>query len=406
MATPGTIELRLADLGRILTGRTPPSEVSAYFGAGCPFVTPSDMREQKYIRETERQLSDDGRTLLARCSVPAGSVMVSCIGWQMGKVALTDRESVTNQQLNTIVPNERVLPDYLYYSLCTRRDELKRLGSVGTRTPIVNKSVFSSLKIQVPSLAAQRRIVDVLSPYDDLIENSERRIRALDEMARSLYQEWFVAFRFPGCDHATRTASSMGPIPKTWRAERFGALVRETRQGVPKGPLPDGPTPLVGLEHIPRRSLALDDWEDVTELGSNKLRFEAGEILFGKIRPYFHKVSIAPFAGVCSADTFVLSSIDPNQSSYVRSVASSDQFVAHASAAANGAKMPRASWDVMAAFPVAVPPPALLSSFARVVEPWLADQQCLVFQIHNLRKTRDLLLPRLLSGQLSGSGAA
>jgi type I restriction enzyme S subunit len=79
----------------------------------------------------------------------------------------------------------------------------------------------------------------------------------------------------------------------------------------------------------------------------------------------------------------------------------SDEFVAHASASANGAKMPRANWNVMMNFRVAVPPPKILASFASLVEPILDDQQALVFQAQNLRRTRDLLLPRLLSGQLS-----
>jgi type I restriction enzyme S subunit len=113
------------------------------------------------------------------------------------------------------------------------------------------------------------------------------------------------------------------------------------RRNVPKGKTSETKA-YVGLEHIPRRSLALDAWEHITELGSNKLAFCKGEVLFGKIRPYFHKVSVAPFDGVCSADTIVIRSISERDYAFVVACVSSDEFVAEASASANGAKMPRA----------------------------------------------------------------
>jgi type I restriction enzyme S subunit len=281
-----------------------------------------------------------------------------------------------------------------------------RLLNFGTQNaagavPGVNRNHLHAIGVRVPPLNVQRRIAGILSAYDDLIENCERRIRVLDEMARALYREWFVLFRYPGHEKTPLVESPLGRIPKGWRVERAGGIMCETRRGVPKGTLEDGPTRYVGLEHIPRRSLALNAWEETEELGSNKLRFEPGEVLFGKIRPYFHKVSVAPFAGVCSADTFVISASEPTLRAFMTCLVSSDEFVAHASATANGSKMPRANWDVMMNFPVVLPPPSILESFSALVEPWIACQQSLVSRVHNLRKTRDLLLPRLLSGQHS-----
>lgn len=169
---------------------------------------------------------------------------------------------------------------------------------------------------------------------------------------------------------------------------------------MPKGELTQ-PTPYVGLEHIPRRSLALDAWDTVTQLGSNKLAFRQGEILFGKIRPYFHKVSIAPFDGLCSADTIVLRTRRPEHYGLMVALTSSDEFVAHASATANGAKMPRANWDVLANYPVVVPPDPVAMGFSESIGRFLQLQQVLIGQVMNLRATRDLLLPRLMSGQLT-----
>ena len=255
-------------------------------------------------------------------------------------------------------------------------------------------------EIPAPPLPVQRRIAGILSAYDELMENSQRRIRLLEAMARALYREWFVHYRFPGHAKHPRVASPLGDIPEGWEVKKLGEIAEDMRRNVPKGELEE-PKPYVGLEHIPRRSLALDAWEMATELGSNKLAFKKGEVLFGKIRPYFHKVSVAPFNGLCSADTIVVRARRPEHYAVVVACVSSDAFVAEASATANGAKMPRANWDVLEKFPVVIPKGKVAEKFSALFADIIAQQQALIFQIQNLRRTRDLLLPRLLSGQVS-----
>lgn len=140
------------------------------------------------------------------------------------------------------------------------------------------------------------------------------------------------------------------------------------------------------------------------ELGSNKLEFKKDEVLFGKIRPYFHKVSVAPFDGLCSADTIVIQAHEkPEHYAIVVGCVSSDEFVALATATSNGSKMPRANWSVLEEHLIAIPPLSVASQFSAVIEPAIQQMQALIFQIQNLRRTRDLLLPRLLSGQINVS---
>ncbi|MBS2032897.1 MAG: restriction endonuclease subunit S [Deltaproteobacteria bacterium] len=270
----------------------------------------------------------------------------------------------------------------------------------GTSNPSLGRDVFCRQGFPIPPREVQDRIAAVLSTYDALLENYERRIQLLDEMVRALFHEWFVDFRYPGHDRMQLVDSAIGRIPHGWRAATVDDVAFELRRGVPKGAIEHG-LPCVGLEHIPRRSLALREWDELEELGSNKLRFEAGEILFGKIRPYFHKVAVAPKAGVCSADTIVINSRETLAYGFVVALVSSDDFVAHASATANGAKMPRCSWEVMGEYELAVPPDPLLKSFDAKVRVWLAEQQNLVMRIRTLRVAQALLLPRLLSGQLA-----
>jgi type I restriction enzyme S subunit len=291
-------------------------------------------------------------------------------------------------------------PLYLFYALQSDfgQGELKARAS-GTTVLGIKQSELRKVRVPIFPLPVQQRIAGILSAYDELIENNQRRIRILEDMARSLYREWFVHFRYPGHESISLVDSPLGQIPQGWEVKKLGDIAEDMRRNIPKGQLNE-PQPYVGLEHIPRRSLALDSWENASELGSNKLAFKKGEILFGKIRPYFHKVSIAPFDGLCSADTIVVRARQPEHYSIVVGCVSSDEFVAHATATSNGSKMPRANWSVLVEYPVAIPALAVSRQFSAVVEPAIQQMQTLIFQTANLRCTRDLLLPRLLSGQI------
>ena len=323
----------------------------------------------------------------------------------IGKVALFDceyDEALINAQILILRADDAQLDSrFLFYAV---RSPLFKThvanfasGAAQPQIPIVD---LREVEIPVPALPAQRRIARILSAYDDLIENNQRRIQILETMARALYREWFVEFRFPGHDKIPRVASPLGDIPKGWEIKKIGDIAENIRRNVPKGDL-DVPRPYVGLEHIPRRSLALDAWEMTTELGSNKLEFRKGEVIFGKIRPYFHKVSVSPFDGVCSADTFVIRARRPEDYAFMVACVSSDAFVAHASATANGSKMPRANWDVLEKYEVVIPQGKVSRHFSALLVGILAQEQTLMFQTHNLRRTRNLLLPRLLSGQVA-----
>ncbi len=277
--------------------------------------------------------------------------------------------------------------------------------TTGVNVPHISGQQILDYEFRLPPLPVQRRIAGILSAYDELIENSQRRVKILEAMARALYREWFVHFRFPGHKTHPRVASPLGPIPQGWEVKKLGDIAEDMRRNVPKGQLEES-KPYVGLEHIPRRSLALDAWETATELGSNKLEFKKGEVLFGKIRPYFHKVSVAPFDGLCSADTIVIRARRPEYYAVVVAFVSSDSFVAEASATANGAKMPRANWNVLEKFPVVIPKGKVAEKFSALFADIIAQQQAFIFQIQSLRRTRDLLLPRLLSGRVELSVAA
>jgi len=289
---------------------------------------------------------------------------------------------------------------FLYYWLVSPQGkaELQKC-TIGSSQSAFTIVLLKGMEIELPPLSTQRRIAGILSAYDELIENNQRRIRILEDMARSLYREWFVHFRYPSHESVPLVDSPLGQIPHGWEVKKLGDIAEYMRRNIPKGKL-DEPQSYVGLEHIPRRSLALDSWETTSELGSNKLAFKKGEILFGKIRPYFHKVSIAPFDGLCSADTIVIRARQPEHYAIVVGCVSSDEFVAHATATSNGSKMPRANWGVLEEHHITIPTLTVARQFSAVVKPDIQQMQTLIFKTANLCSTRDLLLPRLLSGQV------
>lgn len=213
---------------------------------------------------------------------------------------------------------------------------------IGSSQQAYTIAALKNSEIALPPLPLQRRIAGILSAYDDLIENNLRRIKILEEMAQNLYREWFVKFRFPGHQEARFVDSPLGAIPEGWEWTPLGKLADQIRYGVNPGSVGND-TPYFGLEHLPRRSIALSDWGHASEVQSTKLVFRKGDILFGKIRPYFHKVGVAPLAGVCSSDAIVIRPRAAKWFGLVIGCTSSIEFVEHATATSQGTKMPRAN---------------------------------------------------------------
>lgn len=396
-------EVTIGQLGKVVTGRTPPSRNPESFGTEYPFITPTDIDEQSRVVHTERFLSEEGYDKQKRSLLPTGTVCFTCIGATIGKICMTAQPSFTNQQINSIVvDNDNHDSHYVYYLLRQQVDQIKAFAG-GAATPIINKSAFSNVKVSVPPFSTQRKIASILSAYDDLIENNTRRIEILEEMAQAIYREWFVNFRFPGHEKVGMVDSPLGKIPGGWTVKSLGEIAEQVRRNV-KPEQFDPETPYVGLEHIPRKSIALSEWGTVADVQSSKLAFNRDEILFGKIRPYFHKVALAPVDGLCSSDTIVISPIAREHFGSVLFTVSSDEFVDHATQTSQGTKMPRADWSVLVKYPVVVPPPVLLGLFNELVENIVSQIQNLAFRNRNLRRTRDLLLPKLISGRIEVEG--
>jgi type I restriction enzyme S subunit len=270
--------------------------------------------------------------------------------------------------------------------------------AITSGVPHINLGLLRQFEMPLPPMNAQRRIVAILSAYDDLIENNRRRMALLEQAARHLYEEWFVRLRFPGHEHTRFAPNGM---PKGWETTTLGEICTEIRDSVSPSEIePD--TPYIGLEHIPRRSISLTEWSAAEAVTSTKHRYLAGDILFGKIRPYFHKVGIAFTNGVASSDAIVIRPNSADLHSIVLLTVSSDQFVAEASQTMReGSKMPRADWKLMTRYPIVLATRVQMQMFTAAVAPITSQLRNLCLQNRHLKAARDLLLPRLMSGEIA-----
>ena len=269
--------------------------------------------------------------------------------------------------------------EYVYWFMRTRQYQRIIAGCAsGVSVKHTSPTKIYGVEMPLPPIPVQRRIADILSAYDDLIENNRRRIAILEETARFAYRKWFGG-------------------GETCKAT-LDKVCHDVRRGVcPDDIAPD--TPYIGLEHMPRRSISLCEWESAQKVTSTKLAFEAGDILFGKIRPYFHKVGIAFVDGVASSDAIVIKPNRPELLAYVLMTVSSDAFVAAASQGMKeGSKMPRADWKQLLQYPVTIPDAKTLAVFNEVLNPILAQLKTLCFSTRTLAAARDMLLPRLMKG--------
>lgn len=180
--------ISVSELGKIVTGKTPKTSVEEYFGGEIPFLTPSDDMESKWVNKTARSLTEKGLEKVKNNLIPAKSVCVSCIGSDLGKVTMTTRSTVTNQQINSIIVDELNFDaDFVYYSMKQLGKILNFHSKTSTAVPIVNKSTFSQYKISAPDIDEQRRISSILCMIDNKIENNKKINNNLEQQAQAIY---------------------------------------------------------------------------------------------------------------------------------------------------------------------------------------------------------------------------
>ena len=186
-------KITIGDLGKIVTGKTPSTKNENFWNGDIPFVTPSDLQKSKHVFSTERTVSQDGLTAVKGVTLPTRAICVSCIG-NLGYTAMTTQTSVSNQQINSIIPSVEFDKNFVYYLMKSLWNEFKNLEGQSTTLSILNKTLFSKIEVSVPNLETQQQIAKVLSSLDDKIELNTQINHNLEEQAKAIFKSWFVDF--------------------------------------------------------------------------------------------------------------------------------------------------------------------------------------------------------------------
>ena len=351
--------------------------------------------EETYRLWTQRAVPRPGDLIMAR-EAPVGNVAIvppglnPCLG-QRTLLIRPDQSKVDGGFLN-------------YYLNGPFVQGLVHAKTNGATVPHLNMKDVRSLSIpDLPPQPIQRCIAGILSAYDDLIENSQRRIKILEEMARRLYREWFVYFRFPGHEGCRLVQSPLGEIPEGWEVKLLpDCVAMNPRVQVPREDI----KPFVPMGCLSNDSMLISNIE--SREGNSGSKFQNGDTLFARITPclengktgYVQFLSGSDSVAFGSTEFIVLRSrsLTPE---LVYLLARSDEFRGVAIKSMSGATgRQRVQEKCFDDYLVIQPSPILLDAFSSVVRPGFDLIYKLHLEIQNLRRTRDLLLPRLLSGQI------
>lgn len=312
-------------------------------------------------------------------NAPAGATVIGRVGSYCGNVHFLQSDSWVTDNAIFAFPKADQDPRYWYFVLC----HLK-LGKLrhGSGQPLLNQEILSGVDFDPQTLSEQQRIAGVLGALDDKIESNCAQQRIGEQLLRAVIEG--ILGQFSEADFIS-----------------FDAYCTQSKESVRPENIGNGDK-YIALEHMPRGSVFLNSWETAKLAGiaSNKTRFRHGDLLFGKLRPYFKKVGVAPVSGVCSTDILVIRPRLPEFLPFIAVIASSDALIDSISASATGTRMPRASWKEIATWSVPQIPDETLTVLLHPANQLMAFLETLSLQNLKLAQLRDALLPELMSGRM------
>lgn len=391
--------IKVGDLGRVVTGKTPKTAEKDNYNGNIMFVTPSDDMDAKYIYSTGKTITEKGMQSVKGAIIPAGAICVSCIGSDLGKVVITTEECVTNQQINSIIIDaSRFDTDFIYYSMLILGKELNFHSKTSTAVPIVNKSSFSSYEIKCPPLEEQKKIAGVLSTIDEKRERNERINDNLLQQAIALYEHLLQDAEWPTAtilDIAEKIA--MGPFGSNIKVSTF----------VPEG------VPIISGNHLRGYFLEEPEFNYITEEHAERLK---NSTVYPHDIIFTHAGNIGQVAMIpdgCKYNRYVLSQrqfyLRCNETKVVpefllmffHSASGQHELLSYA----NQTGVPSIAQPAsnLKKIPFKCPPMQEQLKWQEQVHPLLGRYLNNRLENEKLSALRDALLPRLMSGELDVS---
>ena len=409
----------LAEIGTVVTGKTPSTSRRDYYGGDVPFITPTELHAGRTVGQSAKTLSEAGLQSIKGSILEGTSVLVGCIGWDIGNIAMTNDRCASNQQINAVTSIiSEVNPSYLYYWLSTKKDYLFSIASV-TRTPILSKSTFEQVKVPVPSRDVQDGIAHILVSIDDQIATNDQVNDNLYAMLQTLYGYWFLQFDFPD-ENGQPYRSSGGrmvwnnqlkrEIPAGWRVGANEELFDGIRTGL--NPRQNFSLRTQGIAYLTVKNLTKDGGLDfascdyIDEEAMEKVRrrsdLRVGDILFASIAPLRRCFLIYEEPRDWEINESVFS-IRPRRGvttpEYVYCHLMSDAFVKQAEQSSTGSIFKGIRHETLKGLMTVIPPETVAQSYASAVSPIMRMRNDNLEENRKLQELRDWLLPMLMNGQ-------
>jgi len=402
----GWKEVTIGDLGKVVTGNTPPRKNPELYGSHTLFVKPTDISvDSKYTYSPEECYSDLGYKKYIKSLIPKGSTCIVTIGSIGKKMTKAHCDLFINQAVNAVIPNEKYDDEFVYYVLKYNLSQLKTFDS-GTASgrENVSKTSFSNIKINVPiDKNIQESIGKLLSAYDDLIENNQRRIKILEEMAQQTYEEWFVRMRFPG--HESAAINTEAGLPEGWEKGKLNNITDYlSGYAFKSSEFKNKGNGIIRIKNIGNNTIDISDVvyiDDDYAKKQNKFLLKAGDLLIAMTGATVGKVGIMPFSDKKFYLNQRVGKLITENTAFLNSFFNSTYGINQIVNIASGAAQPNISAQQILDIELVVPKQSVLQLFAQNFNKNISIVVNLQSQNQRLREARDILLPRLMMGVIT-----
>lgn len=391
---------------KIGSGATPRGGKQSYKKSGISLIRSLNVYDFKFNERNLAFIDDEQASKLDNVEVEPNDILLNITGASVARCCIVNPRILparVNQHVAIIRINRESANAEFVLNMINSRDyknQLLTFAQAGATREALTKSTIEEFKVHLPPLPTQRKIAGILSAYDDLIENNLRRIKILEDMAQSLYREWFVHFRFPGHESTKMNDSPLGAIPEDWEVKTMPEAI-EVR---PKLPVPKhDDIPFIPMGSLSENSMLIGEVEHRHKAAG--ARFQNGDTLFARITPCLENgktgyVQLLPDDETicCGSTEFIVLRSKTVTPEYVYLMARSEPFRNNAIKSMSGATgRQRVRDECFKQFLLAQPPADLLAKFQEMTKPQFELIYSLNQRNKNLRETRDLLLPKLLT---------
>ena len=340
-----------------------------------------------------------------------GDILLANIRPYLKKIWYAQFDGGCSADVLAIRANAKIDSHFLFYALF--RDDFfihAMKGSKGTKMPRGDKSQIMEFKIPVFDPKTQQSIAAVLSALDKKIALNKQINARLEEMAKTLYDYWFVQFDFPDTNGKPYKSSGgemvfdetlKREIPKGWEVKSLKDVLVNSSDNIKSEDLTSN-MPYTPIDSLPMRKMTFSDFQKIENARTSLIRYSFNDILIGAMRVYFHRVCIAPFDGITRSTTIVLKPKKQNHLPFLYQLCNEEKTINFASKVSIGTQQPYVNWfNGLAEYKFAMPNLKLIERYSIKIMPLIKSVVTREKQNHQLTQLRDFLLPMLMNGQVS-----